>query len=63
MAEEEACLFAMHLASASVLPMVLKLAIELDLLELIATAWIAVLAFAGTAKNLTLGNLLVALEE
>lgn len=34
--EEEACLFAMQLASASVLPMVLKAAIELDLLELIA---------------------------
>ncbi|KAL6541456.1 Caffeic acid 3-O-methyltransferase [Orobanche gracilis] len=33
--EEEACLFAMKLASASVLPMVLKSAIELDLLELI----------------------------
>ncbi|KAL3524477.1 hypothetical protein ACH5RR_017311 [Cinchona calisaya] len=37
-AEEEACLFAMQLASASVLPMVLKSAIELDLLELIAKA-------------------------
>lgn len=36
--EEEACLFAMRLASASVLPMVLKSAIELDLLELIAKA-------------------------
>jgi hypothetical protein len=34
--EEEACLFAIQLASASVLPMVLKSAIELDLLELIA---------------------------
>ncbi|KAL0299761.1 UNVERIFIED_CONTAM: Caffeic acid 3-O-methyltransferase 1 [Sesamum radiatum] len=33
--EEESCLFAMQLASASVLPMVLKSAIELDLLELI----------------------------
>ncbi|KAL6541455.1 Caffeic acid 3-O-methyltransferase [Orobanche gracilis] len=33
--EEETCLFAMKLASASVLPMVLKSAIELDLLELI----------------------------
>ncbi|XP_051138390.1 caffeic acid 3-O-methyltransferase 2 [Andrographis paniculata] len=33
--EAEACLFAMQLASASVLPMVLKTAIELDLLELI----------------------------
>ncbi|KAI5657502.1 hypothetical protein M9H77_26295 [Catharanthus roseus] len=33
--EEEACLSAMRLASASVLPMVLKSAIELDLLELI----------------------------
>ncbi|KAI5650811.1 hypothetical protein M9H77_36816 [Catharanthus roseus] len=33
--EEEACLSAMRLASASVLPRVLKLAIELDLLELI----------------------------
>ncbi|KAK6155461.1 hypothetical protein DH2020_009709 [Rehmannia glutinosa] len=36
--EEEACLFAMQLASASVLPMVLKSAIELDLLELIKKA-------------------------
>nr|WKW56186.1 COMT [Morinda citrifolia] len=36
--EEEACLFAMQLASASVLPMVLKSAIELDLLALIAKA-------------------------
>ncbi|KAG8381603.1 hypothetical protein BUALT_Bualt06G0138700 [Buddleja alternifolia] len=35
---EEACLFAMQLASASVLPMVLKSAIELDLLELIKKA-------------------------
>lgn len=33
--EEEAQLFAMQLASASVLPMVLKTAIELDLLEII----------------------------
>lgn len=36
--EEQACLFAMQLASASVLPMVLKSAIELDLLEIIAKA-------------------------
>ncbi|KAK4480541.1 hypothetical protein RD792_013618 [Penstemon davidsonii] len=36
--EEESCLFAMQLASASVLPMVLKSAIELDLLELIKKA-------------------------
>lgn len=36
--EEEACLYAMQLASASVLPMVLKSAIELDLLELIKKA-------------------------
>ncbi|KAK1399390.1 Caffeic acid O-methyltransferase [Heracleum sosnowskyi] len=36
--EEEACMFAMQLASASVLPMVLKSAIELDLLESIAKA-------------------------
>ncbi|XP_076957827.1 caffeic acid 3-O-methyltransferase-like [Bidens hawaiensis] len=36
--EEEAFLFAMQLASASVLPMVLKSAIELDLLEAIAKA-------------------------
>ncbi|XP_047337522.1 caffeic acid 3-O-methyltransferase-like [Impatiens glandulifera] len=35
---EEAFLFAMQLASASVLPMVLKSAIELDLLEIIAKA-------------------------
>ena len=37
-AEEEACLFAMKLASASVLPMALKCAIELDLLEIMARA-------------------------
>ncbi|KAJ0101950.1 hypothetical protein Patl1_05556 [Pistacia atlantica] len=36
--EEEANLFAMQLTSASVLPMVLKAAIELDLLEIIAKA-------------------------
>ncbi|KAH9779263.1 hypothetical protein WN944_014393 [Citrus x changshan-huyou] len=36
--DEEAKLFAMQLTSASVLPMVLKSAIELDLLELIAKA-------------------------
>ncbi|KAF7133514.1 hypothetical protein RHSIM_Rhsim09G0210100 [Rhododendron simsii] len=36
--EEEACLFAMQLASASVLPMVLKSAVELDLLETMAKA-------------------------
>ncbi|XP_011097031.1 caffeic acid 3-O-methyltransferase 1-like [Sesamum indicum] len=36
--EEEAFLFALELASASVLPMVLKFAIELDLLELIKKA-------------------------
>ncbi|KAL5539569.1 hypothetical protein UlMin_045722 [Ulmus minor] len=36
--DEEANLFAMQLASASVLPMVLKAAIELDLLEIIAKA-------------------------
>ncbi|GMY07636.1 caffeic acid 3-O-methyltransferase [Fagus crenata] len=36
--DEEANLFAMQLASASVLPMVLKSAIELDLLEIIAKA-------------------------
>ncbi|XP_031096282.1 caffeic acid 3-O-methyltransferase [Ipomoea triloba] len=36
--DEDASLFAMQLASASVLPMVLKSAIELDLLELIAKA-------------------------
>ncbi|XP_042504043.1 caffeic acid 3-O-methyltransferase-like [Macadamia integrifolia] len=34
--EEEDCLFVMQLASASVLPMVLRAAIELDLLEIIA---------------------------
>lgn len=34
--DEEANLFAMQLASASVLPMVLKAAIELDLLEIMA---------------------------
>lgn len=36
--EAAACLYAMQLASASVLPMVLKSAIELDLLELIKKA-------------------------
>ncbi|XP_059667328.1 caffeic acid 3-O-methyltransferase-like [Cornus florida] len=36
--ELEACMFAMQLASASVLPMVLKSAIELDLLETMAKA-------------------------
>ncbi|KAH7570907.1 hypothetical protein ACOSP7_019443 [Xanthoceras sorbifolium] len=36
--DEEAYLFAMQLASGSVLPMVLKSAIELDLLEIIAKA-------------------------
>ncbi|KAL5712062.1 caffeate O-methyltransferase [Ranunculus cassubicifolius] len=36
--EEEACAHAMQLASASVLPMVLKAAIELDVLEIIAAA-------------------------
>ncbi|KAJ4974632.1 hypothetical protein NE237_007806 [Protea cynaroides] len=36
--EEEDCLFAMKLASASVLPMVLRAAIELDLLEILAKA-------------------------
>ncbi|KAL8127685.1 hypothetical protein AgCh_014554 [Apium graveolens] len=35
---EEACLFALQLATASVLPMTLKVAIELDLLEIIANA-------------------------
>ncbi|KAL8127714.1 hypothetical protein AgCh_014582 [Apium graveolens] len=36
--DEEACLLAMQLATASVLPLVLKAAIELDLLEIIAKA-------------------------
>ena len=36
--DEEANLFAMQLASASVLPMILKSAVELDLLEIIAKA-------------------------
>ncbi|WOG90924.1 hypothetical protein DCAR_0310171 [Daucus carota subsp. sativus] len=36
--EEETCLFAIQLATASVLPMVLKSAIELNLFELIAKA-------------------------
>ncbi|XP_010241050.1 PREDICTED: caffeic acid 3-O-methyltransferase 1 [Nelumbo nucifera] len=36
--EEEACNYAMQLASASVVPMVLKAAIELDVLEIIAEA-------------------------
>ncbi|XP_058086205.1 caffeic acid 3-O-methyltransferase-like [Magnolia sinica] len=34
--EDEQCMFAMELASASVVPMVLKAAIELDVLEIIA---------------------------
>ncbi|XP_058105069.1 caffeic acid 3-O-methyltransferase-like [Magnolia sinica] len=36
--EDEQCLFAMQLASASVLPMALKAALELDVLEIIAEA-------------------------
>ncbi|XP_077245598.1 caffeic acid 3-O-methyltransferase 1-like isoform X2 [Tasmannia lanceolata] len=36
--DEEACMFAMQLASASVFPMALKAAIELEVLELIAKA-------------------------
>lgn len=36
--DDEANLFAMQLASASVLPMVLKSALELDILEIIAKA-------------------------
>ncbi|KAK1324296.1 Caffeic acid 3-O-methyltransferase [Acorus calamus] len=36
--DEEACLYSMILASASVLPMTLKAAVELDLLEIIAAA-------------------------
>lgn len=36
--DDQACLFAMLLASASVLPMVLKTAIELDLLEIMKKA-------------------------
>ncbi|KAF8379895.1 hypothetical protein HHK36_027360 [Tetracentron sinense] len=36
--DEKACLYAMQLASSSVLPMVLKAAIELDLLHIIAKA-------------------------
>lgn len=36
--DEEANLFAMQLASASVLPMVLKTALDLDLLEIMAKA-------------------------
>lgn len=36
--DDEACLLAMQLATASILPMVLKTAIELDLLEIIAKA-------------------------
>ncbi|WOG90928.1 hypothetical protein DCAR_0310175 [Daucus carota subsp. sativus] len=36
--DEEACMLAMQLATASILPMVLRAAIELDLLEIIATA-------------------------
>lgn len=36
--EEEECMFAMQLARVSALPMALKVAIELDLLEIIAKA-------------------------
>ncbi|RWR86537.1 caffeic acid 3-O-methyltransferase [Cinnamomum micranthum f. kanehirae] len=36
--EEEDCMFAMQLASAAVVPMALKAAIELDLLEIMARA-------------------------
>ena len=36
--DEEACMLAMQLATASILPMVLKATIELDLLEMIAKA-------------------------
>lgn len=36
--DEEACMLAIQLATASILPMVLKSAIELDLLEIIAKA-------------------------
>jgi caffeic acid 3-O-methyltransferase / acetylserotonin O-methyltransferase len=36
--EDEECMFAMQLASASVVPMALKAAIELDVLEIIAKA-------------------------
>ncbi|XP_031497291.1 caffeic acid 3-O-methyltransferase 1-like [Nymphaea colorata] len=38
MAEEEACEFAMQLVSSSILPMTLKAAIELELLEIMAKA-------------------------
>lgn len=37
-AEDEECMYAMQLASASALPMALKVAIELDVLEIMAKA-------------------------
>ncbi|CAL5084958.1 unnamed protein product [Urochloa decumbens] len=37
-ADEEACLYALHLSSATILPMTLKSAIELGLLEVLETA-------------------------
>ncbi|XP_050237151.1 caffeic acid 3-O-methyltransferase-like [Mercurialis annua] len=55
--DEEANLFAMQLASASVLPMVLKSAIELDLLEIMAKAGpSALLSPADLASQLPATN-------
>nr|prf caffeic acid O-methyltransferase [Stylosanthes humilis] len=55
--DEEANLFAMQLASASVLPMVLKSAIELDVLEIIAKAGPGVhLSPADIAANVPTTN-------
>ncbi|PON40141.1 O-methyltransferase COMT-type [Trema orientale] len=55
--EEEACLNAMQLSSAWVLPMVLKTAIELDVLEIIAKAGPgALLSPADIASQLPITN-------
>ncbi|KAL5712070.1 caffeate O-methyltransferase [Ranunculus cassubicifolius] len=52
--EEEACAHAMQLASASVLPMVLKTAIELDVLEIIAkSAFVTPAEIAYQIRNTT----------
>ncbi|KAF2299180.1 hypothetical protein GH714_030908 [Hevea brasiliensis] len=51
--DEEANLFAMQLASASVLPMVLKSAIELDLLEIMAKEVERLYGLAPVCKFLT----------
>ncbi|KAM1708199.1 hypothetical protein ACFX2K_001201 [Malus domestica] len=55
--DEEANLFTMQLANASVLPMVLKAALELDLLEIMARAGPGVFVFpADLASQLPTKN-------